>query len=150
MALNTNVSKTPAKAMVNALVDSLDTGTAATHGTIELCSGVQPASPDTGTPTVLATFDLPATAFGAATTGTGTETGYIIAQDNFATLTATASTAITGTKTASFFRAKNKDGVAKIDGSAGTATADLIINSVSVVAGQQIKVTAWKVRFPFK
>lgn len=144
MAVNTNVSKTPAKAALDAIVDSLDTGTGT--ATVEICTGAQPNSPDTGTPTVICTIDLPATTFQASTTGTGTESAYIIAQDNFATLTGTA----TGTGTASFFRAKNKSGVAKIDGSVGLATADMIIDNTSIAATQKVKLTSWKIRFPFK
>jgi hypothetical protein len=145
MALDMNLSKTPAKAALDAIVDSLDTGTGTS--TIKICSGGQPASPDTGTPTVLCTINLPATAFAAATTGTGGDASYVTATDNFATLTGTAG----ATGTAAFFRASNKSGVAKIDGTVGVgATFDMNIDNTSINSAQQVKVTSWKIRLPYK
>ena len=141
MALNTNVSKTPAIAALDAIVDSLDTGTGT--ATVDICSGAQPASPDTGTPTVLCTIDLTTPVFAGATTGTGI---YISAADNMATVTGTAA----ATGTATYFRAKNKSGVAKIDGSVGTATADMIIDNAAISSGQAVKLTSWTIKSPYK
>ena len=144
MATNPTISKTPAKAALDQIVDSLDTGTGTS--VVEICSGAQPNDPDTGTPTVLCTINLPDPVFAAATTGTGADAGFITATDNFATLTGTAS----GTGTASFFRAKNNSGVPKLDGTVGTATADMIIDNTSITSSQKVKITSWKVRLPYQ
>ena len=151
MALNTNVAKASVKAAVDAVVDSLDTGTGAAGAKVQIYNGSQPASPDVaiGTQTKLAEVTLSAAAFGAATTGTGTETSYIIA--NCAGLTKS-DTSADATGTAAWFRAVNKAGVAKIDGSIGASTAsfDMSLDNTSINAGQTVKLNSWKVRMQFK
>lgn len=151
MALNTNVAKAAAKAAVDAIVDSLDTGTGATTAKVRIYSGSQAASPDaainTGTNTLLAEINLAATSFGAATTGTGTEAAYIIAS---AADVPKSDTSANASGTAAWFRAVNKGGTAKIDGSVATATADMIIDNTSIATGQTVKINSWKIRLPYK
>ena len=148
MAADTNISMAAAKAALDAVVDRLDTGTAA-NARLRIYDGSQPGRPDdaVGTQTLLAEIDLgTAAVFGAATTGTGTLAN---------TATATASgilpktcTSATATGTATWFRAVNKDETAIIDGSAGTATADLILDNTSIATGQEVKLNSWKVKLP--
>lgn len=150
MAVNTNVSKTPAKTALNAVVDSLDTGTGA-NARVRIYSGTQPASPDTaiGTQTLLAEIDLgTAAVFGAAATGTGGSASSVTANASAILPKSDASANATGT--AAWFRAINKAGTAKIDGSVGTSSADMIIDSTSITAGQVVKLNSWKIKLPFK
>lgn len=151
MALNTNVAKASAKAAVDAVVDSLDTGTGAAAAKIQVYDGSQPASPDVaiGTQTKLAEITLNATAFAAASTGTGTEASYIITT---AGGTPKSDTSADATGTAAWFRAVNKAGVAKIDGSIGanTTSFDMSLDNTSINTGQTVKLNSWKVRMQFK
>lgn len=152
MAFNTNVAKAAIKAAVNAIVDSLDAGTAA-NARVRIYDGAQVASPDTapGTGnTLLAEIDLgTAAAFGAAATGTGGEASYIVASAAGLPLSDIAAAA---TGNAAWFRAVDKDATAIIDGSVGTnATSfDMAIDNVAISAGQTVKLNTWKIRMPFK
>jgi hypothetical protein len=147
MALKTTLSKAAAKAAVNAVVDLFDVG-AGTKGYVKIYGGVQPDSPDSATTeATLSTILLETTAFGAATTGTGGEANMIVA--SAADLPNTQASA-DDTGTAAWFRCFSQDDVPIIDGSVGTATADMIIDNTSITAGQAVKLNSWKVRLPFK
>ncbi len=148
MAVNTNIAMAAAKAALDAVVDLLDGGTAA-NARLRIYDGTQPGRPDdaVGTQTLLAEIDLgTAAVFGAATTGTGT-------LSNTATATASAilpktCTSATASGTATWFRAVDKDATAIIDGSVGTAAADLILDNTSIATGQTVKLNSWKVKLP--
>lgn len=144
MAVNTNLSKVAAKAAVDAVVDLLDGGTGT--ATVKILSGTQPDSPDVaiGTQTTLAVINLSSTAFGAATTGTGS---YISATCAGVPLSDTDANA---TGTATWFRASNKSGTAVIDGSVGTSSSDMIIDNTSIASGQTVKLNSWKVKMLWK
>jgi len=147
MAVDTNISMAVAKAALDAVVDLLDAGTAA-NARLRIYDGAQPGRPDdAATGTLLAEIDLgTATIFGAATTGTGTLAD---------TATATASgilpksnTSATAAGTATWFRAVDKDATGIIDGSVGTADADLILDNTSIATGQTVTLSSWKVKLP--
>lgn len=108
-------------------------------GYIEIRTGSQPATVATAvTGTLLGTLPLSATAFGTPTAGVVTAN----------TITGDSSADATGT--AGYFRAFTSGAVAVIDGSI-TATGsggDLQLNSVSIVAGGTINVTAWTITQP--
>lgn len=149
MAVDPGISMAAAKAALNAIVDRLDTGTGA-NARVRIYNGTQPADPDVAitTQTLLAEIDLgAATVFGAAATGTG-------GSANSATATATVlpktQTSATAAGTATWFRAVNKNttGVAIIDGSVATASADMIIDNASIAVGQTVKLNSWKVKLP--
>jgi len=106
-------------------------------GSIKIYTGTQPAGPDTAitSQTLLATLTLSATAFASASAGT-----------NSATITANAITGANAvaTGTATWFRAFKSDGTTAVtDGSVGTATSDLILNSTSITSGAAVSVSAW-------
>jgi hypothetical protein len=138
MALNPKISNAAACAACDAIVDRLDTGGA---GTIKIYDGTQPASPDTavGSQHLLATLTLSATAFGSAT-----------ADGTNGKATAAAITSGTGVAdyTATWFRAANGAGTAIIDGSVGTATCDLVLNSAAITTGATVACSAWTVSVP--
>ena len=140
MATNTTISNAAAKAACDAIVDLLDAGAAA--GKLQVYDGSQPADPDTAvtTQTKLAELTLSDPAFGDA------------ADDNpGGKATANAITDLStadATGTAAWFRAVDSDGTAIIDGSVGTSSADLILDSVSITAGQTVKVNSWTITMP--
>ena len=102
-------------------------------GQLKIYDGAQPATGDTaiGAQTLLVTLTLNATAFGASAAGV---------------ITANAITSGTAgaTGTASWFRLFRSDGTTAMwDGSVGTATANLIIPSTSIVATTTIGATSF-------
>lgn len=120
-------------AMVDALVDRLDGGSA---GTIKIYSGVRPSTPDDAVSgTLLATFTLGNPAFGNAAAKS-------------AALSAVASVTAAATGTAAWFRAANSAGTAQFDGTVGTAGADLNLNTTAIVAGGTVTITGGSVAMP--
>lgn len=105
-------------------------------GYVEIRTGTQPATVATAASgTLLGTLTLSATAFGAASGGVCTA----------ATITGDTSADATGT--AGYFRCYDGAGTAVIDGSI-TATSgggDMELDSVSIVAGGTIDMTAWTI-----
>jgi len=128
MAVNPKRSNAAVNAAADAVCDLLD------NGYLRLYDGAQPANADTAvtTQTQLAELRWNVTAFGAASNGVATANS----------LTADSSADATGT--ASWFRALKADGTTAVfDGSVGTASADLILNSTSIAAGANVAVTAF-------
>lgn len=124
-------------AVANAVVDALDAGTG--PGVIRIYTGAQPASANTApSGTLLGTLTLSDPAFGSSSSGTATASAI------------TGDTSADATGTAGWFRALDSDDNTVIDGSV-TATGgggDLQLDSVSIVAGGTINITAWTVTAP--
>ncbi len=101
-------------------------------GTLNIYDGTQPATAATAISgqTLLAALPLSATAFGAASNGVATANAI------------TADSSANATGTASWFRVTNSGGTAVFDGSAGTADADLILNSTAIQSGANVSVTS--------
>lgn len=142
MALNTKITNAVAIAMCDAAVDALDGGTGA--AIVRIYDGSQPTDPDTAVSgqTLLATLVCSDPAFGNAADNTGkaTATANSITDDSGADATGTAA----------WFRAfSTNDGAtplnAIIDGTVGTVGADLNLNTVSLVSGVAVSVSAWTV-----
>lgn len=135
MALNTIISVGARNAMCDALVDLLDVGGA---GSLKIYTGTQPAGPGTavGAQVLLGTLTLSNPAFGTASSGVATASAI------------TSDTTADASGTATWFRAANGSGTAVIDGSVGTSAADLILDSVSIVANGTIAVTSWTITMP--
>lgn len=94
----------------------------------------QPATADDAVTTqvLLAELRFNATAFGAAVAGVITANAL------------TADAAANATGTATWFRALKSDGTTKLmDGSVGTASADLILNSTAIQVGAEVSVTGF-------
>jgi hypothetical protein len=128
MAVNPKRSNAAVTAAADAVCDLLD------NGYLRIYDGSQPANADTAvtTQTLLAELRWNATAFGAASNGVATANSL------------TADTSADATGTASWFRALKSDGTTAVfDGSVGTASADLILNSTSIVAGANVAITAF-------
>lgn len=137
MANAPRVSNAAAIAACNGVVDLIDGGAGA--GKFRIYDGTQPAGPDTAisTQTLLAELTFSDPAFGnAADVNPGAR----------ATANAiTADAAANNSGTASWFRFVDSSGTAVIDGSVGTASADLILDDVEITAGSEVSVTAFTV-----
>lgn len=127
MAVNPKRSNAAANAAVDAMAALLN------NGYLRIYDQTQPTNADTaiGAQVLLAELRFGATAFGAGSAGVATANA--ITQD----------AAANATGTASWFRCLKSDGTTVVyDGSVGTSAADLILNTVSIVAGATVSVTA--------
>lgn len=102
-----------------------------TNTQFNLYSGTQPANADTAITSQVLLVSLPiAGVFGTDVNGT-------------LTLGAVTQTNAASSGIASFFRIFKSDGTTVVmDGSVGTSSADLILNTVTITAGQSVDITA--------
>lgn len=141
MATNPCIRNAVAITMLDVLVDALDAGGG--PGIIEVRTGTPPAATtDADTGTLLATLTLSTTAFGASANDPGNHRAKAIAA------TITSDTSADNTGTAGYFRSKTTGAVVIIQGTAGTAAADLILNTASITAGDTVAVSSWIVYMP--
>ena len=116
--------------------DAVNAG--ATAGQLRMYTGGQPSSPDSAASgTLLATFTLADPAFEAPTAGT-----MVLDADPDIVATAVAS------GTAGWMRFVSSTGTAVMDGSVGTSGADFIVNTTSIVSGQNVTLVAAQINFP--
>jgi hypothetical protein len=102
----------------------------ATNSQFNLYSGTQPANATTAITTQVLLVSMPiAGVFGTDSNGT-------------LTLGAVTQTNAAASGTASFFRIFKSDNSVVMDGSVGLSSADLILNSVDIAAGQSVDITA--------
>lgn len=138
MANNFQLSNNARSGACNGIVDLLDAGAAG--GTIKVYTGTQATNAETalGAQTLLVTFTLDATAaFGAASNG-------VASLDVSPAITAVAG----ATGTATWFRAADSNGATVFDGSVGTASADLILNTTSITNGNTCEIQSLTVTIP--
>ena len=142
MANAFNISNAAAQAMLNAYTTTLDAGTPA--AVLRIYSGTMPTDTDTALAgnTQLAELTMSGTSFPAATDAAP---GARITAN---AITADSSADATGTAT--FFRllTQTSAGTAVSQGTAGTASADLILNTVSITAGSTVSVTSAQITLP--
>lgn len=140
MAVATRISNAAAKAACDAIVDLLDAGAGA--ATCKIYTATQATDPDTaiGAQTLLATLTFSDPAFGNAADANpgGRATASAITSD----------TSADATGTAAWFRTADSNGVAVMDGSVGTSSADMIVSTTSFVSGAEIAITSWVVTMP--
>jgi hypothetical protein len=123
MALNPHLDDAGANAAANAVVALCNSGY------IDIMSGSQPAANGAAT-TVLVSLTFGVTAFGAATGGQ-------------CTANAITSGTAGATGTASWFRAYKSDHSTPVfDGSVGTATSNIVLNSTAIQTNATVSVTA--------
>jgi hypothetical protein len=130
MANNPKFANVTVNAEADALARLLD------NGYLRVYSGSQPATADTalGAQVLLAELRFNATSAPAASAGVLT----------FNALTSDTSADATGT--AAFYRALKSDGTSVVmDGSVGTSSADLVLNSTAIQSGAQVDVTSFAV-----
>lgn len=101
-------------------------------GTLKIYDGTQPATADTAitTQNLLATLTLGNPAFGSAAAGVATANAI------------TGDTSADATGTASWFRVLTSAAATVFDGSAGTASADLILNSTAIQSGASVTISS--------
>ena len=140
MALNPYITQAAAAAMLTALGAQIDAGTAAV---INIYSGTVPSNADAALSgnTLLAQMVCSATAFiGITDTGTA-------ARATFAAIAPDTSADASGTAT--FWRLLTQSGGTVIaQGTVGTATSDLILNTVAITAGSQVSITSATIDMP--
>ena len=135
MSANIRLTASLRNAIAQLYQSYIDGGTGA--GTIEIRSGTQPASADdAAVGTLLATLTFtdpsaPAAATGVLTMSAITED---VAADN--------------TGTASWARVKNSTGTTIFDCNVGVSDAFIILNSVSITAGEFVTITAMTITVP--
>jgi hypothetical protein len=132
MALNPKLAVARRNAALDNILGNLNSGV------LKIYDGTQPTDADTavGAQNLLATLTFNATAFPAASAGSA-------AANSITSATAAA------TGTATWFRALKSDGTtAVIDGSVGTATSNLVLNSNAIQSGATVSVTSFAVTFP--
>jgi hypothetical protein len=107
------------------------------NGLLRIYSGSQPASPTTAitTQTLLAQLALSATA--------GTVSNGVL---TFSTITSDTSADASGT--AAWYRITTSGGTGVIDGTVGTATSDLILNTTTIVDGGTVSVSSFTYTAP--
>jgi hypothetical protein len=128
MALNPKRSNAAVNAAADAVTALLNSGY------LRIYDGSQPATANTAitTQVKLAELTFNSTAFGAASNGVSTANAI------------TADTSADATGTATWFRAVKSDGTTAVfDGSVGTSSADLVLNSVAISSGAQVSVTSF-------
>jgi hypothetical protein len=128
MANNPKFANVTVNAEADALARLLD------NGYLRIYSGTQPATADTALSgnTLLAELRFAATSAAAASAGVLT----------FSAITSDTSADATGT--AAFYRALKSDGTSVVmDGSVGTSSADLVLNSTAIQSGAQVDVTSF-------
>lgn len=131
MALNPKITNAAASAAADAVVDLADAGAAAAK--LRIYDGTQPTTADTalGAQVLLAELTMSDPAFGAASNGVATASA----------ITTDASANATGTATWGTIVDSNNNRI--MDFSVGTASADLILNTTSIVSGASVAVTAF-------
>lgn len=131
MALNPKLSDTAANAAADAVCALLNTG----YLRIYDSTGTgQPANANTAVTTqvLLAELRFGATAFAGASAGVATANAI------------TSDSSANATGTATWFRALKSDGTTVVfDGSVGTATSNLVLNSVAIASGAAVACTAF-------
>lgn len=137
------ISNAASIAALNAVVDLIDGGSGA--GLVRIYSGTVPTDADTalGAQVLLAEITLADPAFGNASD----DTPGAIAAANSLPVTDTSANA---TGTAAFFRVVDSTGTVVMQGLT-TATGgggDMEINSVSIVAGAAVRITAFNATMP--
>lgn len=137
MVANFNLANGTAQAMANAFTTYADAGTAVI---IRIYDGTQAADPDTavGAQVLLAELTMSATSFGAATDA---NPGALITANAI-----TSDSSANATGTASWFRMLTQSGGTVIaDGSVGTSSADLVMNTVSITSGSIVAISSFTI-----
>ena len=130
MALNPKRTDAAANAAADAMATLLD------GGYLRIYDGAQPADASTAitTQTLLAELRFGTPAFGAAVAGVATANA------------TTGDSSADATGTAAWFRALKSDGTTVVtDGTVGTGTNDLVIDTTAISAGASVSVSAFTI-----
>ncbi len=141
MANHCRLASAAAIAALNAIVDRCDTSGA---GTLVVYTGTEPDYANDAAGTEVATCALAATAYGAAEADAGNHW----AQAELAS-TATDSSATGNASAVTYFRLIGGDTNVVLQGTVGTASADLNLSSTTIGAGATVSITSLEVRVPY-
>jgi hypothetical protein len=121
----------------DAIVDSIDTGTGTTGGTIKIYSGAAPASANTAvsTQTLLVTLTFGSTAFASASSGQA------------AANTITDGTAV-ATETATWARILDRDGATIMDVDVGESGTTLVLDTANIITDATVSCTSGTLTMP--
>lgn len=133
MASNPKIAAATRNAMLDAITTALGS-----NGLIDIYSGAQPAGPATAITTQTLLAQLACSATFAPAAASGLLTANAITQDSSANASGTAT----------WFRAKTSGGTGVLDGTVGTASSDLILNTTSIVAAGPVSVTSLTITAP--
>jgi hypothetical protein len=135
MAVNTRVGASTR----NRMLDTINTELGA-NPLLRIYDGTQPTDPDTalGAQVLLAELPCSTTAFGAAASGVITASAI------------TSDTSANATGTATWASLVTSGGTRKIDMSVGTSSANVILNTVSIVSGATVSCSACTITFPMQ
>lgn len=133
MATNAKIATATRNAMLDAITSAVSTS-----GLLDIYSGTQPAGPGTAVTTQTKLAQLACSSTFAAAASNGLLTANTITQDS----------AANASGVATWFRLTTSGGTAVLDGSVGTASADLILNTTSIVSGGPVSVTALTITAP--
>ncbi len=135
MASNFKLGTSARNAACNGIVGLIDAGTP--PGLLKIWTGAPPTNvSDADSGTLLGTLTFSTTAFGGASAGTATA----------ASITSDSSADNSGT--AGYFRVYNAAGTCIFQGTCGTASADMIFDNATIVAGGVIAVTSFTITIP--
>jgi hypothetical protein len=126
MANNLKYAVTLKNARLDQIASALGNG-----AKLQIYDGSQPANPDTAVSSQVKLAELTCGSPFAGAASSGVLTANAI----------TAANAV-ATGTASWFRLTTSGGTAKLDGTVGTSTSDLIIDNTSINSGQQVSVSS--------
>jgi hypothetical protein len=129
MALNPKTAVARRNAAIDNVTGNLNSGF------LRIYDGTQPTDADTaiGAQVLLAELTFGGTAFAAASAGSASANAI------------TSDTSANATGTATWFRCTNSGGTAVFDGTVGTATSNLILNSVAISSGATVACSAFTV-----
>lgn len=140
MAVGFCLTNAVTAAMAAAINTAADAGTAAV---IEIYAGAVPANADASpsSPTLLASLTCSAT-WSSSISDTGSASRITLAS-------ITADSSADNTGTAAYFRIKTQTGGTVVaQGTVGTSSADLILNTVSITSGSTVSITAATIDVP--
>lgn len=134
MANSVYITNASLLSLLNSLATLVDSGSAAV---IEIYDGSVPADADAAEGNVLlASLTMSATAFGGG--ATDSNPGGLLTADTIAS-----DSSADATGTATHFRIKTQTGgTVRFQGTVGTATSTLVLNTTSIVSGATVSITA--------
>lgn len=144
MAADTKICSAAAIAACDAITALVDVDAGALVGKLIIYDGVAPATADTALSSndPLVTFDLVnATPFAAAIDSGGYAEAVL---DCTPALSASGGAVVSGT--ASFFRILSTAGDCIVQGTCGTADADMIMNTLTIVGGSTVTLTSYSLK----
>lgn len=121
----------------NAMLDAITTAVGS-NGLLRIYSGTQPAGPGTAITTQTLLAELACSATFAAGASSGVLTASAISSDS----------AANASGTATWYRLCTSGGTGVVDGTVGTTSSDLVLNTTSIVSGGPVAVTAFTYTAP--